>query len=567
MYYNHRLYYPDPEYGGGRVMEEIIKERSDGQQENGGYDNNGGTGRTSYNINDPSAILPDQIKQIVVTEPEPSTPTRKKIKNIIIDKVAKLVNTRGEVRKIKVLGEVGATFTLTLKDDSDCSILEDEMENVDIPSNGKYEFDQIFPSLSVDSGAAKSKVVYNLEITPAADTELGDLMPKIKPNIKLYQYADPIVTITTTSSATSPALSVASSPTTFTKTSGARILGRELPGYSSTTYTLTVTEDSSTAGTFYVKNANLNSNVTTNTVIKKTVDRCGATGMTHDLTLDPLSTRTDTSIEGEDFITGDLEAGMNFYGKVEYDKTVLSSIGVDSCYKATDQFELNETSNLSEGMIVSGGEGFFDAEIVSVDCDKNITLDKKYIIKENTVLTFKREWWGSIKEVFSNVNSKGQAHINIHGGADIVDGTVLEFDDNETILHGTMAHSGSGTDTIVLTSTVDVVRFGVKNVTYTLDLDNIISRKPNAYDQSVSTKKDTAIAIDMIKDDKDSNRTSKTGTVVTSPKYGTMSAYLTSSDSFRYTPNTGFTGEDSFTFTMSDGTTSSEEKTIRITVK
>jgi hypothetical protein len=71
----------------------------------------------------------------------------------------------------------------------------------------------------------------------------------------------------------------------------------------------------------------------------------------------------------------------------------------------------------------------------------------------------------------------------------------------------------------------------------------------------------------VIKHDHDLNASSKTGTVVGGPKNGSISAYNTSLDAFSYTPNVGFIGEDSFTFTMSDGVNTSDEKTIRITVK
>jgi hypothetical protein len=566
MYYNHRLYYPDPEYGGGGESGGG-KDYEGDEPGTGGFPmgNGSNSGRSGYNINDPSGALP-----LAPVEPVTSaTPTTKKIRSILVDKIDKLIDPRGEVRNIQVSGDVGAMFTLTLKDDSGCSILEDEMENIEISSNGKLEFIQTFPSITVDSGAFKSKEVYDLEITPAADVQLdyaNGNISEIEPTVKLYQYADPIVTFTTTSSATSPALDVASSPTTFTKTSAARTFTRNLPGYSSTTYILTITEDEVDSGYFYVKNASFHGNLTSDTIIKKTVDRCGGTGVTRDLTLNPLTTRTETSIEGEDVISGDLQDGMSFYGKVEYNKTVRASLDVDSCYKATDRFELHETNDLLEGMIVTG-DGVWDAEIVSVDCGKNITLNNKYIIKENTVLTFTKEWWGNVSEVVIDVNSKGQSFVKLVGGVDIPHGTTLEFDDNITQVSGVMEYAGSGSDTIVLTSTVDVGIFGIKDVTYTLDLDNIIGRKPNAHDQSVSTKKNTDIAIYMIKDDKDDNRTSKTGTVVTSPENGTVGSYTTASDTFRYSPNTGFTGEDSFTFTMNDGATNSEEKTIRITVK
>ena len=71
----------------------------------------------------------------------------------------------------------------------------------------------------------------------------------------------------------------------------------------------------------------------------------------------------------------------------------------------------------------------------------------------------------------------------------------------------------------------------------------------------------------MIKHDRDLNASSKTGSVVGGPYNGSISSYATSTDSFTYIPNSEFTGEDSFTFTMSDGVNTSDEKTVRITVK
>ena len=110
--------------------------------------------------------------------------------------------------------------------------------------------------------------------------------------------------------------------------------------------------------------------------------------------------------------------------------------------------------------------------------------------------------------------------------------------------------------------------FGDKNVTYTLDLDNMITAKPNAYSQDiVVAKNSSATTIKILKFDRDLNASSKQGTVTGGPSHGSVTAYATSTDSFAYTPHTGFSGEDSFTFTMSDGVTTSDVKKIRITVK
>ena len=90
-------------------------------------------------------------------------------------------------------------------------------------------------------------------------------------------------------------------------------------------------------------------------------------------------------------------------------------------------------------------------------------------------------------------------------------------------------------------------------------MSKIISVKPNAYDQSVVTAKNTAILINMIKFDSDTNASSKTGSVVRPPSHGALSSYVTSSDSFLYTPNNNFTLSDPYTFPISDKTNTSDE--------
>ena len=249
-------------------------------------------------------------------------------------------------------------------------------------------------------------------------------------------------------------------------------------------------------------------------------------------------------------------------------------IDYSKCSEKTDRFILENTNDLFVGMIVEG-VGIYDTEIKSIDCDKNITLSKKQIIRKNVVLTFTREWRGGVNEVVSNVNSVGQACVNLSSSVDIPHGTVVQFEDNEQIIKGRMSYDTSGEETINLTVNIDSYDFGIKNATYTLDLDNIISFKPNAYDQDIYTIKDTAVVINMIKYDSDANAKNKVGVIVGLPKNGTLGSYVAGTDSFTYTPSAGFTGEDSFTFTMNadlDAASStyigvSDIKRIRIIVR
>jgi hypothetical protein len=498
-----------------------------------------------------------------------------------------LISQSGETKNIKIKGTPGVIFSMTIEDSSGCSILKEDIQNVTIPDFGVYQFDQTFPSIYVGVGTrkvSKSKETYTIKLTPAANVVFPDYIDE---EIIINQHADPVVTLTNTTSQTSPAISVSGSDITKTGAVGSK--GRNTPGYSSSEYKLILTEDSGTSGFFYVKNDKLNfdDRISTNTVIKKKIDRCGGTGKIRTLTLDPLTTRTQSAVETDGqykidgvvqsnatIATGDLQAGMRLYAKVEKTKTVVASLDSDNnvldfetCKnKETHRIKLSDTNDLVEDMaVILDGRNI--GKIESVVCDKTIEISSKVYITRNTSLIFRNIWRSAISNVIDNVNGKGQATVDLISAVDIPHHTEIEFDDNVNIVSGDIKHSGSGTDTVTLTTTLNVERFGYKNVTYTLDLDEFITRKPNAYDKYETTAKDTQIAIDMVKGDYDSNATSKIGAIVRQPQNGTVSEYVEATDTFRYSPAKGFTGEDFFTFTMSDTVNISEEKTVFITVK
>ena len=62
----------------------------------------------------------------------------------------------------------------------------------------------------------------------------------------------------------------------------------------------------------------------------------------------------------------------------------------------------------------------------------------------------------------------------------IPDGTEIEFDDNRNSILGITRATGSGTDTVTLRNFIKPIRFGSKNATLTLDLDKLVTSKPNA---------------------------------------------------------------------------------------
>ena len=326
----------------------------------------------------------------------------------------------------------------------------------------------------------------------------------------IHQYANPVVTITKTTSQTGPAISVSGSD--ITKTGSAGVSSRSIQGYSSTSSTWTITADSEDSGTWYVKNTDINNAFETNTVIKKKIDRCGETGMTKRLVLDPLTTRTERSNDyKETTTTGDLQAGMHFYSKTEYTKTVKASLDKDNnvldfetCKdKETDRVELSETNNLEEGMLAIYDDRAIGV-IESIECSKTVKLSTKSYLTRSKNIVFKSESWGIISSIES-LDNGGKTTVKVFPPVNIPDNATVEFDDNKTVMNASLRHSGSGTDTVTLTVTVDVEKFGYKDVQYTLDLDKLITRTPNAYDRRVTTAKETAVLIKMFEDDYDSN--------------------------------------------------------------
>ena len=569
-YKNIKLYSPDSPtvYGGGSGAEGSGGSGAEGSggggaETGGGARGGGGMGSPtadgSYNgsIDADGNVISDSV---IGGEVEIKTIRFYDNKNF------RYIEPKGETRTITIQGSEGAGFSLTIKDSSDCSILKDKMENIEIPKKGKYSFQQEFPSILANGTAVRSKEVYTITLTPWADTTLQSSNIVI-----LTQTADPVITISSTSSQTGPALSTSGSNITITGRANSSVEYNTAKLYS-----LTITGSSTeTTQSLYVKDTNFGRNITNSTIVKKVIDRCGGTGSVGQISLKPLTTRTTSTIEGGDTISGDLETGMILYAKVEHEKSVKANLDEDGnvldyneCKAHPKNFRLDNTNDLTLGMAVVSDDIKSGTYISSIDCDKNITLFPKQIIRTDSVLTFKQEWWSTVMEVISNIDSKGNANIVLSNSVDIPNDTEIEFRGKRSSISGTNQLYNSGSDSITLNSYINATSFGDKNVTFTLDLDSMITAKPNAYNQDVVVAKDSkSNVIKMLKFDRDLNASSKTGAVTGGPSHGSVSAYATSTDSFAYSPHEGFSGEDSFTFTMSDGVTTSDVKKIRITVK
>ena len=569
--YNFKLYSPngDAEYsGGGAEGGRGEGESPAGEPTSGTTGGTSSSGSTSSEPREDVKKYDTSINYFKQTVDKSKSSLTKAIETFGFSKKNNnRLKARGEKRQIIVKGTPGATFTLTVEDSSGCSLLKDKLENIKIPTRGKYVLEQEFPSIMSKGSAVKTEEIYTAEIQPAADVAIA--MPNR--TISLRQTADPVITITNTTSQTSPALSVSGSDITLT--------GEAFSFNNDTTktYRLTITESGeSTGGKLYVSNLDSMDNFTTNTKIIKRIDREGGEGSINTLCLKNISGRTTSTIEGESETTHDLLPGMRMYAKVLEQKRVIGNldkdgeiIDYDTCDTLPEKIKLDTTNDLFLGMVIYG-DVVAGTYIKSIDCNQTVTIHPRQKVRVNSNLIFQREYYNSVGSILDSSDGS-TTKITTPKLSNIPDGTEIEFDDNRnTILSKTYSSktstAGSGTDTIILINIIKPTRFGDKNVTFTLDLDQLVTSKPNAYNITTTIKRNTATAINMIQHDRDANASSKTGTIVENPKNGTVSSYATSTDSFTYTPNEGFTGEDSFTFTMSDGTNSSDEKTVIIKV-
>mgnify|MGYP003120601093 CR=1 FL=1 len=469
----------------------------------------------------------------------------KNITSIKIQNVDTFISPRGETRQIKLRGTAGSGFSLEINDsDGDC-ILEEELQNIEIPRSGVYILNQKFPSISTSVTGGLTEAYYEIKINAHADVSC-DL-----DKITLYQYPD--VTLTLSNSGTSARMVVSGDDVAVTRPA-------KHEGLITKPQTLVITEVGSdgggVAGFFYV-NGNVNSSISKNTVITRRVKADADPKRSKYAILKPLTTR----VVG-DAITGEISAGMSVGGKITKSKIIHKSLDVSNCRKATNKFELDDTVGLLPSMFGSIN-GINDFQIVSIDCDKNITIDRKVVIPENSNVSFTYKVSSNVVRVHTQVNEDGNACVDLSTKMMLIDGMDLELDDDRSRVISSFGFSGSGTNAVTLTLKANFSRFGTRDVTHTIDLDNIITRKPNARSFSVDIPKNST-SFQIGTSDFDYDSSTKTATVTGDSKNGSTAV---SGRVIAYTPVNGFVGVDKILYTLSDGTTASDEKTINITVK
>ena len=455
----------------------------------------------------------------------------------------------GSFREIEIFGTPGAMFSLTIDKGDGCSMLTSPMNNVRIPEGsgkiGKYSFVQRFPPTT-------SEKTYDIQLTPSADVKLGSNIPITTPTYSIKQYVNPIITFT------NKATIAVDIPTVETRRGNTdayanKILNRAasvnstLDDYGNVSISWTINRSEGASGYLYVKKQPSSSDWSNDVDVTKTI----------------LNTQEGSRIKVEPH-TVDIKEGMFVSGAISINKLLISSEDVTDCKTPSNSLVLFDVDDLEVGMTITSSDINKLVRITAIDegC-KKITISSEEVISNNSILTFINSYVGTVEGVVDH------NYVNILGSTKWLGGTTLVFSAVSSTSINSNLLSTSGVYSPVISGTLNVVRFGRENVTFTQDLDNILTYTPNAHDQSIRVTENTLIEINVLAPDTDENYRVKTPSIVASPSNGSLSGsdFAAGVGTIDYTPTTGYTGPDSFTFKVNDGTTDSDTKTIYLTVK
>ena len=502
------------------------------------------------------------------------------INSIEIENARYYIKSTGETRRIKIRGTRGAGFSMEINDSSGVCILEEPLQDIEIPETGVYVFTQEFPDITTSASGGTTgygdggltEEYYDIIFKPHADVDA------LVQEQRLYQYPDVTITLKATSSVSSPEITIRDDDGVY---SGTTVT---MPAKSKDRFTktlnLTINEASSVAGFFYVKDT-FNNSLSKNTTFTRKVTTSDNPKLSSFVVLKPLTTSTTQDftaglIRGNenDVISNNIEPGTRVYSKLTKSKIVYESLEVPTCKRATNKFALSDTVGLFAGM-TGKIKGFNDFILTSVDCEKNITINKKIIIPEKTDIDFVYEIKTSVAKVRTQMDENGNACVDLHGKIMVVNDMVLDLDPDNSKVSSDFIFSGSGTDVVTLKGNFEFSNPGLKDVTHTLDIDNMISRIPNIRDFKVDVPKNTDNnVINTLKGDIDQNATKTidaesfaSGKKVAITKAAVHGKTVISSRNITYAPNPNFVGSDEILYTLNDGTNTSLEGKISITVK
>jgi len=449
-----------------------------------------------------------------------------------------ILKSGGERRTIRINGTAGAGFTLTIKDLSGCSILEEDINDVLIPASGTFTLMQDFPALPVKDWSHYPKEDYEITLQPHADVHL---LHDVSRTITLSQCKDPDIVIQVDEKSID-GVDVQYDRSTITESGQANSAYNEA-SYFEVTITNQATGGGESPAFLYVKNTSFEKATSNSNVIKKIVTRGESKPTDRTVVLKPLESGTDGT--GQYPAVSDVSAGMTVKGEVEIVKKVIKSLEVVSCQLKTNRFELEDVIGIFEGIHVYVDDSLV-ASVETIDCDKEITLNKKIIIAQEGVITFKHEVGARVAEVLTNVDSDGNSVVVLDRYAYVPDEVVLSFNNDTSSVSGVISATGSGTSVVKIKTTASI-NFGTSDALYTINPESIITRKPNIRDHvwqlsSSDVINRTTKEILLSTGDTDANATNKKYAITQGPAFG-QAAMKTGDKHITYTANGFITGD------------------------
>ncbi len=187
--------------------------------------------------------------------------------------------------------------------------------------------------------------------------------------------------------------------------------------------------------------------------------------------------------------------------------------------------------------------------------DAPVAVNDSYSTNEDMVLTITASGvLGNDSDVDGNSLTAVLVTNPLHG--------TLALDANGSFTY-TPATNYNGADSFTYKANDGTTNSNTATVNITV---NPVNDPPVANPDSVTTNKNTSIAISALANDSDVDGDTLTVVSFTQPAHGTVT-YSARNNNFRYTPTNGFKGTDTFTYTISDGHGGTATTTVTITVK
>lgn len=466
---------------------------------------------------------------------------------------------------IQVLGEKNSGVSLKLKDSTDCNMFNTNKDNQVVGKN--LTIKQTIPPL----GPGKTQEVYTIKITPSAGTRYYlPPMQDANPNaiigtgmfeVKVWQFKDPTITFDAAPS-TVVNSSTVSSPITITGKANSF-------NEKQITHVTTISNQGEGTNIFYnIKDRlSLADLITDNSAIKKMVINT------------PRTPECLNSIQVVDNLTtnkGTVEPGMKIRGSYTVVKEITKSTPLyveddcDGCDKEleilTDEFEFENVNDLIVGMsaLWIGENGVTEeSNIKSINGGTKVSLEDKFIIDRNTEVTFTYRSSGLVTEVEGDI-------VRFEECVWFPRNQEVTFTQGRGVgVKGTVIVGKSGTNVMVITTTIDSIKLNQKDVRLELDVDRFVSIVPNVKEIKIAVTKDNPKGVDLVSEDRDFNSRDKTYTIVNQPRNGELTQL--SATYYTYTPFEGFKGLDKFQYRASTGeggnVVQSEIKSVLIKVR